>query len=446
MRNLENTIAAIATAQGEGGIAIVRVSGAGAKGALDAVFKRARSGQKGADWTPNRLYYGHIVEKGQTVDEAMAVWMRAPYSYTREDVCEIHCHGGRYAAQKALSLLIENGAQPARPGEFTLRAFLNGRIDLSQAEAVMSMISANSQSAARAAARQMEGGLARFVSEISGRLTDMLSLIEAGVDFPDEIDEEATSSALQGGIRVMIAQIKEACDERAARVVREGLAVAIAGLPNAGKSSLMNALTQSDRAIVTNVPGTTRDILTERLRFRGLDMTLFDTAGLRETRDEIERQGVERARRAMDSADVVLLVVDASIDAPAAEKALISGADARFLVVLNKSDLGIFPGRQGLFVSAKTGHGIPALLEALYNRAGRFDQAEGRLTQPRHIDCAKRAIDALQRALSGLCQGAPADVCAVDLMEALEALMEITGKNASDEVIDAVFRNFCVGK
>ena len=458
MRNRQDTIAAIATAQGEGGIAIVRVSGPGALKALEAVFtrqseKKERDGEKSgsvdartAGWQPNRLYYGHVVEDGRVVDEAMAVYMAAPRSYTREDVVEIHVHGGRYAAEKALELVLKIGARAADPGEFTLRAFLNGRIDLSQAEAVMNMIASSGESAARAAARQLEGSLGQFVSMVSGRLTDMLSLIEAGVDFPEEVDERATEDALRDGISRMIADLNAAVDEKAARIVREGLTVAIAGAPNAGKSSLMNAILNSDRAIVTPVPGTTRDVLSERLRFNGLDMTLLDTAGLRETVDAIEREGVERAKKAAATADVVVLVLDGSIPEGEAERKLLQEADERTLVVLNKCDLGIPGGRAGLRVSAKTREGVFELLQALKVRAGAYEAAESRLTQPRHIDCVKRAVAALEDALGGLDAGLPLDFVTVDLMAALSALGEITGLNASDKVISAVFRNFCVGK
>ncbi len=516
MRNREDTIAAIATAQGEGGIAIVRVSGPDALKALEAVFTRQsaekgltgvdalqgeartagaleavfarqstekglsgidalqgeahtagaleavftrQSAEKGlsgidalqgeartAGWTPNRLYYGHVVEDGRIVDEAMVVYMAAPRSYTREDVCELHVHGGRYAAEKALSLILRQRVRAAEPGEFTLRAFLNGRIDLSQAEAVMAMISAGSASAARAAARQLEGSLGAFVNEASRELTDMLALIEANVDFPEEVDEAATSRELESGIRRVRARLLAAVDERTARIIRDGLTVAIAGAPNAGKSSLMNAMLKSDRAIVTSVPGTTRDVLSERLRVGGLDVTLLDTAGIRETRDEIEREGVARARRAADAADAVLLVVDGAKPEGDAERALLEGADERYIVVLSKCDLGVDAGRAGLRASAKTGEGIDEILKEIMKRAGSVDAAEERLTQPRHIDCAKAAVHALDRAMDALLEGVPPDLVSVDLMAALSSLHEITGQSASDEVIAAVFRNFCVGK
>ena len=470
MRSMDrDTIAAIATAQGEGGIAIVRVSGPDALKALQAVFARqsatgagareeagqaearttgapARQPSKKSDWTPNRLYYGHVVEDGQPVDEAMAVFMRAPRSYTREDVVEIHCHGGRYAAQKALILVLQQGVRAAEPGEFTLRAFLNGRIDLSQAEAVMGMIAAGSEAAARAAARQLDGALGRFVDSAASRLIGMLSMIEAGVDFPEEVDEQATAATLETSIGGMIEELSAASDEKAAKIVRDGLTVAIAGAPNAGKSSLMNAILKSDRAIVTDVPGTTRDVLSERLRFNGLDVTLMDTAGLRDSADAIEREGVARARRAMEAADVVVLVLDGSIPEGEAERELRSQADKRYLVALNKCDLGISSGRTGLTVSAKTGEGIAALLSEIIRRAGAFEAAEARLTQPRHIDCVKRAVSALARALDGLKALAPPDLMTIDLMDALDSLLEITGQNASEAVIDAVFQNFCVGK
>lgn len=448
MRNRDDTIAAIATAQGEGGIAIVRVSGPDALRAIEAVFARKSKRPSGerAVWAPNRLYYGHVVENGRVVDEAMAVYMAAPRSYTREDVCELHVHGGRYAAEKALSLILKQNVRAAEPGEFTLRAFLNGRIDLSQAEAVMAMISAGSASAARAAARQLEGSIGAFVNEAALELTDMLAQIEANVDFPEEVDEAATARDLENGIRRVRARLSEAVDERTARVVREGLTVAIAGAPNAGKSSLMNALLKSDRAIVTSVPGTTRDVLSERLRVGGLEVTILDTAGIRETLDEVEREGVARARRAADAADAVILVVDGSKPEGDAERALIESADERYIVVINKCDLGVATDRKGILASAKTGEGIDEILKEILRRAGSVEAAEERLTQPRHIDCAKAAIASLDRAHRALTEGVPSDLISVDLMAALSSLHEITGQSASDEVIAAVFRNFCVGK
>ncbi len=460
MRSGEDTIAAIATAQGEGGIAIVRVSGPGALKALEAVFERGsarRAGDNpeafqgearpaGGPWTPGRLYYGHVTEDGRLLDEAMAVYMASPRSYTREDVCELHVHGGRYAAEKALNLVLRQGARVAEPGEFTLRAFLNGRIDLSQAEAVMAMIRAGGEGAFRAAARQMNQSVRALVEGVSRDLTGLLAQIEALADFPEEVDEAEASDDLEGGIRKSIKTLEGALDERAARFLREGLAVAIAGAPNAGKSSLMNAMLGSDRAIVTDVPGTTRDVLAERLRYRGFEITLMDTAGLREAGDAIEREGVLRARRAMDSADVVLLVLDGSAPEGEAERELLREADGRYLVALNKCDLGILPGREGLPVSARTGEGVEALLSAVAARAGDEAAAEELLTQPRQIDCARRAVDALRRALGAIGGGMPPDVLSVDLMAALDILGEITGRSAPDEVIDAVFRNFCVGK
>ena len=399
-----------------------------------------------AGWTPNRLYYGHVVENGRVVDEAMAVYMAAPHSYTREDVCELYVHGGRYAAEKALSLVLKQRVRAAEPGEFTLRAFLNGRIDLSQAEAVMAMISAGSASAARAAARQLEGSIGAFVNEAAMELTDMLALIEANVDFPEEVDEAATTRKLEAGIRRVRERLLSAVDERTARVVREGLTVAIAGAPNAGKSSLMNALLKSDRAIVTSVPGTTRDVLSERLRVGGLEVTLLDTAGIRDTSDEIEREGVARARRAAEAADVVILVLDGSKPEGEEERALLESADDRYIVVVNKCDLGVETDRAGIHASAKTGEGVDEILKEIVRRAGSVEAAEERLTQPRHIDCAKGAIASLDRALCALSERVPPDLISVDLMAALSSLHEITGQSASDEVIAAVFRNFCVGK
>ena len=406
-----DTIAAIATPVGVGGIAIVRLSGGEAEDILQKLFIPAKSRECFAS---HELMYGRCVDAdGGTLDEVMAVLMRAPRSYTREDVAEIHCHGGGVSAGAVLSRCLALGARMAQPGEFTKRAFLNGRIDLSRAEAVMQLIGAQGEAAARASVRQLEGGVSAFVKGVSER------------------------------------------DERGARVLREGASIVLAGRPNVGKSSLMNALLNQERAIVTAIPGTTRDVLTERISLGGVVAELSDTAGQRDTSDPIEKLGVERAQRAAERADVVLIVLDAAEALDAGDAELVKNADGRAVICLNKSDLKPvltaqalkdMTGAKILEISARTGEGIAALVDELNRRVAPDEEGGGVLTVQRHIELAKSAADSLELAARAVEEGLPLDTAAIDLRLALASLAEITGENATEAVIDRVFSDFCVGK
>ena len=437
-------ICAIATAPGEGGIAIVRMSGAGARRILSACFRPARA----REFVSHRMMYGCAVDaRGEALDEVMAVFFAAPGTYTREDMFEIQCHGGGVCARRVLSRVIELGARIAEPGEFTRRAFLNGRVDLSRAEAVMSLIGAKSEAAARASLRQLEGGISGFVRGVGEEIKEMMALVEACTDFPDEVDEPDAAGRVRAGAARARAEIAEKCDERGARILREGASIVLAGRPNVGKSSLMNALLKQERAIVTEIPGTTRDVLTERIELGGVLAEISDTAGQRETEDRVERIGVERAERAMEGADVVLIVLDASRPRTPEDEALLARADARCIVCLNKCDLPrAWDDTEGIALSAATGEGVERLVEALTERVRDAGGMEERMTQERHLRLARRAIEALDRAISAIDGGAPLDVVEIDLRDALGALCEITGEDASEEVIDRVFQNFCVGK
>ena len=441
-----DTISAIATAPGEGGIAIVRVSGSDARRILGECFRPA----KARAIESHRMMYGHAVDAdGNDLDEVMAVWYAAPKTYTREDMFEIQCHGGGVCARRVLERTIQAGARAAMPGEFTRRAFLNGRIDLSRAEAVMSLIGANSEAAARASLRQLEGGVSGFVRGAAEQLKEQMALIEACTDFPDEVEEADAAQRVRDGIEKVIAAIEERCDERGAKLIREGASIVLAGRPNVGKSSLMNALLRQERAIVTSVPGTTRDVLTERITLGGVTAELSDTAGQRDTDDPVERIGVERARRAVETADVVLVVLDGSQKLKDEDEALLAQAknDPRFIVCVNKTDLPMqisVPG--ALEISAAEGTGVNELVRRMEARVRLEGGMEDRMTQQRHIDLARRAVAALKRAVEAIDAGLALDMVEIDLREALEALSEITGEDASEEVIDRVFQNFCVGK
>ena len=439
-----DTICAVATAPGAGGVAIVRVSGARAGELFKQLFQPAHPDAASG----RRLAYGHAVYRGAIIDEVLAVFMAAPATYTREDVFEIHCHGGSVCARRVVEAAVALGARAAEPGEFTRRAFLNGRIDLAEAEAVMSLIGADSEAAARASVRQLEGGVSGFVRGAAEEIKALMSLIEACTDFPDEVDEpDAAAQVRAGALRVQSA-LEARIDERGARLIREGASIVLAGRPNVGKSSLMNALLRQERAIVTSVPGTTRDVLTERISIGGVRAELSDTAGQRETDDPVEKIGVSRAETAMERADIVLIVLDSSGEITPQDRALLDRADSRAIICLNKCDL---PGAQcdlpgAICLSALTGAGVDALVEAISQRLSAARPADDCLTEQRHIGLAREACAALTRAVRAIDERFPLDVTAIDLMAALTALCEITGEDASEEVIDRVFKNFCVGK
>ena len=451
MFDMKDTIAAQATAPGEGGVAIVRVSGEACCEILARVF-RAKNGRPLQN---RRLTFGYVVDGEEIVDEAMAVLMRAPYSYTREDVAEIHCHGSDALVRKILYLLLGAGARMAKPGEFTCRAFMNGRIDLTQAEAVMRMIRAGSERAMRSAIRQMEGGVSAFVRHAREEITELMAEIAAAIDFPDEVEESAAAREVHARCGEIAARLRASCNTRAGRIEDEGLRVVLCGRPNAGKSSLMNALLEEERAIVTDVPGTTRDTLTESVQLNGVRVSLTDTAGLRETGDAVERIGVERAKKALTGADVRLLVMDGSQPFTDEDRQTLMGLEPH-AVVLTKGDLGAvvdegeveraFPEARRIVVCAITGEGMEALRKLIASFAPEEDTESSALSQARHAQAAMKACESLDDAMRAIDDGMPLDVCAVDLAAALDCLGEITGETMSEEVISKVFERFCVGK
>ncbi len=448
---MTDTIVGIATAQGAGGVAIVRISGDEAAQLLAQVF---RSGRHLPPYESHRMMYGHILDGDTVVDECMAVYMAAPRTYTREDVCEIHTHGGSTAAALTMKLLLRLGARPAEAGEFTRRAFMNGRIDLSQAEAVMGVISAQSRAALLAEQQQLSGGQSRFIKQAQEQLTTLLAGLEAHIDYPDEIDEEEAVSGLLEGLDRLIGSLESAIDERSARIVREGLRVALCGRPNAGKSTLFNALLGEEKAIVTAIPGTTRDVLDGSFMLDGCMVLLSDTAGLRESEDVVEQIGVERARKAMQEADVALLVVDASQPLTDADRSLLrSSFPCPCATLLNKQDAAIVAPEAAealgapapvLCLSAKTGEGLENVKDFL--RSHLHTPQQLLLTHERHMAVARQALERLEAAQRSLFSGAPADLAAVDMHEALYLLGRITGESVDEKLLDDIFSRFCVGK
>ncbi len=456
MLSLDDTIAAISTPLGEGGIGIVRLSGPDARSILARVF---RPGRRGAltDLRPRHLTYGRVVDPddGGPVDEVLAVYMPAPHTYTREDVVEIQAHGGPVPLRRILELVLRQGARLAEPGEFTLRAFLHGRIDLAQAEAVLDIVRARTEAGLRAAVGQLEGRLSGEVRRVRQALLDALAYLEASIDFTeDEIPPRDLTPVLDQAAAQLEALLARA-DEGI--ILRQGVRTAIVGRPNVGKSSLLNALLRSERAIVTPIPGTTRDTVEESVNLGGIAFVLVDTAGITETEDLVERLGVERSRQALAHADLALLVVDGSqplTDADRQIAALIGERPA--ILVVNKRDLPLatlgdtlLPDAPRVEVSALSGQGL-AELEAKMTQlvlAGQVVTSDAPLvTNPRHKAVLARALDAVRAAGQAHAEGQPADLVSIHVTTAVHALGEITGETASEELLETIFANFCVGK
>lgn len=449
---MQDTIVGIATAPGEGGIAIVRISGEKAVSLFEQVFVPFK---RKPPFESHRLMAGHVMDGEDTIDEAMGVVMLAPNSYTREDVCEIHTHGGSVAATEVIRLLIRRGARPAEAGEFTRRAFMNGRIDLMQAEAVMGVISARSTAAMKAEQRQLSGGQSQFIRQAQEQLKTLLAGLEAHIDYPEEIDEAEATQGLSQGLDALINQLQKAVDEKSARVIREGLHVALCGRPNAGKSTLFNTLLGEEKAIVTDIPGTTRDVLEGSFTLDGIQVFLQDTAGLRESGDAVERIGVERAQNALQQADAALLLIDASKPLTEDEKQLLQSEMPRpCAVLLSKQDAGdrvtleeaeaLTAHRPVLTISAMDGSGLEAVKD--YLRQFTKLPQELLLTHERHMQVAGEALGRLCQARNGLKNDQPLDLAAVDMHEALYLLGRITGDSVDEQLLDEIFSHFCVGK
>ena len=447
----QDTIAAVATAPGMGGIGIVRISGPDAERVLRRVFEPA--GAVPEPFESHRMMYGRLKNGKDIVDECMAVLMRAPRSYTREDVAEIQLHGGSYVVQQGLNLCLLEGVRLAEAGEFTRRAFLNGRVDLSRAEAVMGLIAARGAQEHRAAVRQLNGGASSFIRGISDELYGLQAGLAACMDYPEEITDEEGAGALREGLDRLIRRLEEAVDEHASRLIHQGLHVTLAGRPNVGKSSLLNALLEEDRAIVTNIPGTTRDTVQGEMILAGIRVVLTDTAGIHETSDPVEKIGVERSEKALKNADAVLLILDGSEELNDTDRILLDAANGHTAIVINKTDLPCTVAEETvreqrpdlicMAVSVRRPESLQPVREYLSRLAAVSDTLA--LTQPRHLDAARRAAGHLKDALRTLEHFSP-DMASTDLQAAQAALSEITGDRADEKLLDRVFSDFCVGK
>ncbi|MGP8200633.1 MAG: tRNA uridine-5-carboxymethylaminomethyl(34) synthesis GTPase MnmE [Limisphaerales bacterium] len=452
--DLNDTIAAIATPLGEGGIAVVRLSGPHALSIADASFRPAGKSPPSAAPT-HTIHFGRIVRQGRVVDEVMLAVMRAPRSFTRQDVVEITCHGGLLPAKLVLDTLLENGARLAAPGEFTRRAFLNGRIDLAQAEAVADLIHSRTELALAAANEQLAGKLSQRINLLRDDLMKILAHIEAHIDFPDEDIAPDTRENLVKRLQVGIAFADELLrTANEGRILRRGIRAAIIGRPNVGKSSLLNQLLGHDRAIVSPIPGTTRDTIEETANVRGIPVIFIDTAGLREAADEIEIEGIRRSRGALADAELILHVLDAAEPLAAADEKLLSEfGQKKRLLIRNKIDLPVRlqlpPGISAQDVCCLTGKGIEEVKDAIKEKVWAGEIQAGMwqvMINSRHQDALQRARAGIERTVAVLRDGLGLELAALDLRIAANAVGEIVGKTTTDDLLDAIFSQFCIGK
>lgn len=452
---MEDTIAAIATAYGEGGIGIIRISGPETLNILKKIFKGKIENR--------RMSYGHVIdpENGSVIDEVLSVYMKEPHTYTKEDVAEINCHGSIVSLRKTLEIVIRNGARLAEPGEFTKRAFLNGRLDLSQAEAVIDLIRAKTEKTFDVAMDQLSGKFSEEINNIRKRLLDLLVNVTVNIDYPDEDIEELTYSDMEKEILQigdMIEILLSTADS--GRILRDGLNVAIIGKPNVGKSSLMNELLKETRAIVTEIPGTTRDTIEEIISIKNIPVRLTDTAGIRKTEDKIEQIGIERSKRSFNEADLIIFVMDSSREISDEDREIIEIiGDRKVIVLINKIDLGskwskeiimdMMPNASILETSMLQRLGVAEIEEEIVNivYSGNVKQNDSiMVTNVRHKELMERAYNSLKDALNMTIMREAMDFIEVDIKAAYDFLGEIIGKTVSDDIINEVFARFCLGK
>ena len=452
---INSTIAAIATPHGTGGISVIRVSGTESFDICDKIF-RAKSNKKLADAKSHTIHYGHIVSGDEIVDEVLVSVMRAPNTFTREDTVEINCHGGLVVTQKVLLLVINAGAALASPGEFTKRAFLNGRIDLSQAEAVIDIINSPSSLALSVAANQLGGALSSDINELRDKVLDILSQINVTIDYPEEDIDDVEKESLLSDLESVKAKISELLEtSQRGKLIRDGINTVICGKPNVGKSSILNLLARDSRAIVTDIAGTTRDVIEERITIGNVVLNVYDTAGIRDTKDTIESLGIDKSKEYIKNAELVLFVVDSSTGITDDDKEIFESLDNKnVIVILNKSDVSDiscseFTNHPVLKLSAKTGDGLDELtskIEEMFN-LGKISAGDNNaVTNLRHKEALLSAYSSISSAITALINSVPYDIVSIDLTDCASHLGEITGKTVSDEIVDKIFARFCLGK
>lgn len=449
-----DTITAISTPLGEGAIGIVRLSGSQAISIAQKIFK----GKNLQDVESHTINYGHIIENDTIIDEVMVSVMREPRTFTREDVVEINTHGGVAVTNEILQLLIRSGARMAEPGEFTKRAFLNGRVDLTQAEAVMDLIRAKTDKAMAVAVQQLDGSLKTLITNTRQEILNTLAQVEVNIDYPEYDDVEEMTTALMREKTQEFQKLLEHLLRTAKRgkILREGLSTAIIGRPNVGKSSLLNNLLREEKAIVTDIEGTTRDVIEEYVNIKGVPLKLIDTAGIRETDDIVERIGVERSKKALNEADLVLLVLNASEPLTQQDQTLLNiSANSNRIILLNKTDLDERIERDQLpddliAISVLENQNIDKIEDRInqlfFENSGSIEKDATYLSNARHISLIEQAVESLKAVNEGLEMGMPVDLLQVDMTRTWEILGEITGDAAPDELITQLFSQFCLGK
>ena len=458
---MEDTISAVATALGEGAVGIIRISGPESLKIADKLFSTKKGLLLGA-YNPRHMVYGYVKDnKDNIVDEVLGVFMPGPYSYTGEDVVEIQCHGGTQSLQTILRNTFLAGARPAEPGEFTKRAFLNGRMDLAQAESVMDIINARSEEALKLAVRQQKGQLSSEIRHIRGELKDVVVHLEAIIDYPEEDIEDVTFTEVHECILTGLEEVtKLLANAHTGKIMREGLLTAIVGRPNVGKSSLLNSLLREERAIVSEVPGTTRDVIQEQMLIEGVPLVLTDTAGIRKTEDIVESIGVEKTRAILAEAELAIVVLDGSERLRIEDKEILSSIEGRdCVIIVNKGDLpclvdtGALEAKFGaeniLTLSVKTAQGMDAFVQWLktfvYGAGGSVEK--GIFVQNvRHEQLLLEAQKSLNDALQAAEKQIPYDCIVIDLRNAIDNLGAITGETVQDEIINEIFARFCLGK
>lgn len=451
-----DTIAAIATPHGTGGISVIRVSGDKSIEICDKIFvKKNKTSLK--DAKSHTIHYGHIVVDNEIIDEVLVSVMRAPNTFTREDTVEINCHGGLLVTEKVLLAVTSNGAALASPGEFTKRAFLNGRIDLSQAEAVIDIINSPSSLALSVAANQLGGALSEDINLIRDKVLEILAQINVTIDYPEEDIDDVEKSALLDDLKNVQSKISELLEtSHRGKLIRDGINTVICGKPNVGKSSILNLLARENRAIVTEIAGTTRDVIEERITLGDVVLNVYDTAGIRKTADVIESLGIDKSKEYIKNAELVLFVIDTKNGIDDEDKEIFESLDKKnVLVILNKSDVGninscdLFDAFPQIKLSAKTGDGINELTSAIlkmFNLGKITAKDNNAITNLRHKDALSSAYDSISSAITALYDCVPYDIVSIDLTDCASFLGEITGKTVSEEIVDKIFAHFCLGK